>query len=109
MDKLNETINKAKEYKKQADFCSKYSVYFEENASDVAWFCKDVIDLLKKQQEEIKRLKSEKERTIERIESEINRLYKESKCVKDDVGIAQYQWLINGYQSSLDMIKGGDE
>ena len=50
MDKLNETINKAKEYKKQADSCSTYSVYFEENASDVAWFCKDVIELLKEKQ-----------------------------------------------------------
>ena len=65
-------------------------------------------ELLKEQQEEIKRLKYEKARAIESIESEINRLHKESRCVKDEVSTAIYEWLINAYQSSLDMIKDGD-
>ena len=66
-------------------------------------------ELLQEQQTEIDRLKAEKNRVIEQIESEIHRLFKESGCVKDDVGIAQYQWLINGYQSALDMIKDGGQ
>ena len=68
----------------------------------------EIVELMKEQQEEIKRLKSEKARAIESIESEINRLHKESKYVKDEAGTATYEWLINGYQSSLDMIKDGD-
>lgn len=64
--------------------------------------------MLKDQQAEIERLKAEKNRVIEQIESEIHRLFNERGCVKDDVGIAQYQWLINGYQSALDMIKDGE-
>ena len=70
---------------------------------------RDVLELLKSQHTEIERMKAEKNRVIEHIESEIHRLFKERGCVKDDVGIAQYQWLINGYQSALDMIKDGEQ
>ena len=68
----------------------------------------DAIELLKEQQAEIDRLKAEKNRVIEQIESEIHRVLRECGGVKDDVGKAQYQWLINGYQSALDMIKDGE-
>ena len=71
--------------------------------------CEAVLELLKSQHTEIERMKAEKNRVIEHIESEIHRLFKERGCVKDDVGIAQYQWLINGYQSALDMIKDGEQ
>ena len=70
---------------------------------------KDQLKKDEEQQAEIERLKDEKNRVIEQIEREIHLLFKERECVKDDVGIAQYQWLINGYQSALDMIKDGEQ
>lgn len=70
---------------------------------------RDALELLKEQQAEIDRLKAEKNRVIEQIENEINILHKESRNVKDEVGTATYEWLINGFQASLDMIKDGEQ
>lgn len=70
-----------------------------------AWLCRRAVSMLETKEKEIERLKSEKANTIERIESEIQRLHKESKCAHDSEGRLTYEWLINGYQSALDMIK----
>lgn len=67
------------------------------------------IQTIKSQQAEIERLKAEKNSVIEQIENEINILHKESRNVKDEVGTAIYEWLINGFQASLDMIKDGEQ
>ena len=75
-------------------------------------FCKqrnDALELLKEKKAEIERLIKEKHSVIEQIENEINRLYKEKRNVKDEVGTATYEWLINGFQASLDMIKDGEK
>lgn len=66
------------------------------------------LSVISEQQAEIERLTKERRRVIEQIENEINRLHKESRSVKDEVGTATYEWLINGFQASLDMIRGGE-
>lgn len=69
----------------------------------------EIIELLKEQKTEIDRLKSEKANAIEQIENEISRLNNESKYANDEIGIATYNWLINGFQASLDIIKDGGQ
>ena len=86
-----------------------YATEYDPNFDCIDKTRKETIELLKEQQAEIDRLKAEKNRVIEQIKREIHLLLKESGCVKDDVGIAQYQWLINGYQSALDMIEDGEQ
>ena len=75
----------------------------------VTLLCKDALDVIEEQQAEIERLKAEKANVIKQIESEIQLLRKERACVHNSAERETYNWLINGYQGALDMIKEGEQ